>query len=213
VKFTAEELEDIGDIEFTQGDNSVVLKCNMLARYGSSMLFASVTGNAGDIKAARAIINSNTADNGRTTIACARPKVCKPKAAGVEEYYNRPHQPGRIFPRGGGYRTEAHRLEYDKVHAMFISKDPGFMIRANEAALWAILKSPSYTTPMLREWLPYVQEQLIKEGMLEYCDCAPATLECALMSATSADVDKIVTRGLEEYRIVIPTKKREDAAA
>jgi hypothetical protein len=213
VKFTAEQLEDIGDIEFSQGDNSVVLKCNMLAKHGSSMLFASVTGNAGDIKAARAIINANTADNGKTRIACSKPKVRKPDAAGAEEYYNRPRSPGLIFPRSGGYRTEAHRMEYDKVHAMFFSKDPGFMIRANEDALWAILKSPHYTTPMLREWLPYVKERLVAESLLEYCDCAPSTLECALMSATTSDVDKIVSRGLDEYRIVIPTKKKEEVAA
>jgi hypothetical protein len=175
----------------------------MLATHGSNVLMMSVVGHGSDIKAARALMTAANSD--KTQVVAAGPKLLKAKLnPAVANYHEKqPWSPGRLWPRPGGYLVQNVRLEYGLYQSMFVSKDPGFMISATDEACWAILKSDQFTTPILREWLPYIKGELTTKGLLSYCDVAPHSLECAILEATTADIDAIVSDGLSSKKLLI----------
>lgn len=102
----------------------------------------------------------------------------------------------------GGYNTWTSRLPYGLAHALFMSRAAGFMTLVNPETLWQELNEPRFTTPVLREWMPYIEKRLRESEKLELClshRCA-----CGILSATTSDLDAIVEDGLQSRTITVP---------
>jgi hypothetical protein len=149
-----------------------------------TVLLASVVGDARAVKGLGAWLNGN----GKAQLRPAGLEFWRGEARRPGGYYN-----PALFRSEHRYRRHAHRLDYGRVHALFVSRSPDFLISADDESLWRALSGPRYTTPILPEWLPYLREQLEKRGLL-----TPAwghRCACALLRAETAHLDGIVEQG------------------
>lgn len=157
------------------------------------LLFASVLADAGYIKGLRAILNSDK----RVTISASEIRV---KKASQNDNWSK--RPGTIVKLEGGYSTLIHRMGYGMTHALFLTRSPGFLVNLTDDHLWYAFMQPTYTTPMLRPWVPYLRRRLAEKGLLR--EAHAYRCECATLDATTADLDVIVTEGLRDREISIP---------
>jgi hypothetical protein len=119
-----------------------------------NLLFLSVVADAGLVKGIRGILNT-----GNTSAEMVAKGVEMKRGLDVREA-------GKIKRLPGGYFDDCFRLAYNHVHAFFWVKWPLFMLSVADDHLWAKLKTPEFTTPLLPEWLPYVRDKLADTGSL-----------------------------------------------
>jgi hypothetical protein len=197
-----------GDIEFTWKDGGTpASKFDRLAHSSrSELLMVSLFAETQRIKQIRAALAPNGKGKGkdRVSIMAAGIKTRRPDDP---EWMG--NQPGRLTPSAEGYLCFQHKLGYGMAHAIFVTKAPGFMLVMSEQTLWKELKSTRFSTPMLREWMPYIEGELRGHNRLEDAHCYEC--ECGLLTATTNKLDEIVAEGLTLRKIVIP--KSEPVAA
>jgi hypothetical protein len=109
--------------------------------------------------------------------------------------------PNDVWPSGHGYRVDAHRLGFGMLHAIFTTRQPGFLLDDGDDALWQELKQERFTTPLLRSWLPHVRNEREIKDLLQRCH----TFDCnaCVLTAMSSDLDSIVESGLKDGLITI----------
>jgi hypothetical protein len=150
---------------------------------------------ANKLRAMRALISMSK--SGGLRIEGAKGRV---KKASDNDYYLR--SPGWMVPAGTGYTTSMNKLEYGLLHVMFISKEPGFMLVADQESLWRELRDTRFTTPIMREWMPYVERKLREMHQLEELRCFRCN--CALLKCQTKHLDMIVTKGIQDGEIAVP---------
>lgn len=191
-----DERPAFGEISFSGKDIAVPpLKYDKLAVGGRNQLYlVSLVCQAHYAKQVRAILNGGA----RCNITANGGKVAPPKP----EAWDSPRNPGNLHvPPDSTYDMHLHRLDYGLVHAMFVSRAPGFMPRVCSVSLWRELNSDRFTTPLLVEWLPYIEERLRELELLEDCDAF--NCRCGVLSAHDGNLDTIVREGLESGDIAI----------
>jgi hypothetical protein len=107
----------------------------------------------------------------------------------------------RLYRAGDGYTIRTHHLGLNVHHLVAVADTPGLLMSLDEESVWQALLADRFTTPLLREWMPYLVEQLLIENAIrrpEAYGCAPAVL-----LADDAVLDEIVRRGLNEGTITI----------
>jgi hypothetical protein len=109
--------------------------------------------------------------------------------------------PDSVWPSPGGYRIDAHRLGFGSIHALFTSRQQGFLPNDSDDALWQELKQERFTTLLLRGWLPHIRKELEIKSLLSRCHTLDCT--CCILTTTSADLDSIVEFGLKNSLIKI----------
>jgi hypothetical protein len=183
-------------------DSSFKVQCDMLAGFGTYVEALSVVGPQTSLKALRACLCSNVA----ATFYPSQNMTWH--SDGREARWCRPASMSR---QPMGYEIRIVRLGYDSWHLLAQSREPGFMPVLSEPALNKALRSPQYTTPFLREWLPWMAEELATclNPKLRLLDGFQT--QSALLTATTPDLDELVGRGLREGEIRIPAK--EEAAS
>lgn len=188
-----------GDIQF-EGKDIVLppMKFDRLALSGrGELLMTSLLGDARLIKAARAILNGGA----KASVSASGVRVKPPSR---EDWYG--HSPGRLLPTSDGYQVFTHKLGYGLVHALFLTRMPGFMRVVSEEALWQEISSPRFTTPLVREWLRHIESRLRTDENLQEAHCF--NCDCAILSANSATLDAIISEGLRSRDIAIPSSAR-----
>lgn len=184
-----------GDIDFTGKDIGIPpVPFDKLAISGrGELLLLSIFTDAMRVKAIRAILCGGAK-------AVANAAGVKVNQAGAEAWHA--HTPGRLTPTADGYQVFTHKVGYGMVHAMFITRMPGFMKVVTEESLWQELNTTRFTTPILREWIPYIESTLRYEERLE--DAHTFNCNCGILTATTQSLDKIVAEGLQQRELIIP---------
>jgi hypothetical protein len=185
-----------GDIEFQGKDVATPsFPFDRLAISGrGELLLVSLVAPAMNVKQIRAILN------GGAKVICNAGGV-KVKQPSREDWYA--HAPGRLTPSADGYFCYVHRLDYGLCHALYVTKMPGFMRVVTEEALWQELNDTRFTTPLLREWVPYIEVELRSAELLEEAHVFNCT--CGVLSAQTKHLDEIVSEGLRSGSIDIPS--------
>jgi hypothetical protein len=148
-----------------------------------------------NLKALRAAVNSG----GDIPVSIELPdSTLRVEGAGRNAILRQAHPEGEF-----GYATKAAHLGHGRHHALFLSRSPGFLPVGDPESLWRELSSTRYTTPILRNWVPTLSEQLKKEGLLEPLYVTEG-LTCHRLLATTADLDRIVSESITLGRISIP---------
>ena len=99
-----------------------------------------------------------------------------------------------------GYKCHRTKLENGSWNLLAIVKDPDFMPVYDEAAVWELLRSPKFTTPIVQAWLPYLMGELEKhKARITAVGCNPAVL-----NLTDEHLDAIVSQGLLDGAISVP---------
>lgn len=106
-----------------------------------------------------------------------------------------------IYPYGDGYRCYTHRLTLNTWHLLAIAKREGLIPVVNDTALFNILKSDKFTTPLLPSWTPWLAKHLHRKGMLEPLACWQC--EAATLDATTENLDGLVSEGLAYHALKI----------
>jgi hypothetical protein len=185
-----------GDIEFSGKDVATPsFPFDRLAISGrGELLLVSLVAPAMNVKQIRAILS------GGAKVICNAGGV-KVNQPSREDWYA--HAPGRLTSSADGYFCHVHRLDYCLCHALYVTKMPGFMRVVTEEALWQELNDTRFTTPLLREWVPYIQEELRLAELLEEAHVFNCT--CGVLSAQTKHLDEIVSEGLRSGAIHIPS--------
>lgn len=161
------------------------------ARKDAACYLLSVAGSQGALKGLRAALNAKV----RAIYTLEGVTATDGRDSGTAR---------TIRPREGHrYRLHTHPLGYGQVHGLFRTDDPGFLPMGSHETLWKALKSPTYTTPLLRSWVPWLQERLRAEGLLEPLYCYRC--ECGRLTAAPEDVDRLVEEGVR--RGVLPFRE------
>jgi hypothetical protein len=95
------------------------------------------------------------------------------------------------------YRFRYAKLALDDWHLLAINADPRLMIESSDAALWQLLSSDEFTTPLMYHWVPWIRDVMLHES----CALRPMSLthNCRPMRciATDKHLDEIVKYGLQ----------------
>jgi hypothetical protein len=159
------------------------------------LLLVSVVCPTQTVKQIRAVLHAG----GRTKIIAGGVKIKQPSQT---DYYA--HTPGNLHPSADGYVTHVHKLDYGMAHALIMTKAPGFMKIVTDETIWQELTDTRFTTPVLRDWVPYINERMRYLEILEEAHCF--NCNCGYMSATTQQLDDIVTEGLRSGAIRIPSQ-------
>lgn len=104
-------------------------------------------------------------------------------------------------PGQGKYKCTMHRLGYNYVHCMARLKDPRLTPSLTEEVLWSQLRSNRFTTPLLKEWVPWLMQAMLADGKLEKLpafQCQPG-----LLTLDDPGLDELVSRGITEGHLKI----------
>jgi hypothetical protein len=186
---------DFGNIEFIGKDIAVpAQRFDKIAHTGrGELLMLSVVTEVHNFKRMRAILVGGA----KAQITASGVRTKQPKA---ENW--RASQPGRLTATPDGYQTYTHKFGFGLMHALFLTRMPGFMRVVTPESLWQELKKERFTTPLIREWMPYVEEKLREEELLE--DAHVFNCHCGVLSALTQQLDAIVCGGIQTRRIFIP---------
>lgn len=189
------DTEELGFIEMVGKDVGVpAQQYNRIATSTrGELLLLSVIGESHNIKRMRACLLGGA----KVTISASGGKV---KRASDESW--RLTHPGRVIASTEGYEFYQHKLGYGMAHALFMTRMPGFMKIVNPKALWRELKDTRFTTPILPEWMPHIEEQLRKKSYLQ--EAYVFNCECGVLSLLTNQLDEIVERGIKSGKLIIP---------
>jgi hypothetical protein len=195
---TQPEQGRLGEIEFQwKGGGTPAVKFDRIAHSGRrELLMVSLIADGMRLKQLRAALCGTEKSRENTTATADGIKTNQP---GNEHYYA--SVPGYLKLSPDGYQMFQHKLGYGMSHAMFISRTPGFMMVVTPESLWRELNSTRFTTPILREWMPYLDRELRACQKLE--DAHVFNCKCGLLTATTSALDKIVIDGLAKGKIHI----------
>ena len=200
--------ERYGELEFVWKDGGTPgVKINKIAHTGhGELLMFSMIAEAFRVKQIRAAMVPNK--KGQSTVS-AGGSGFKTNVPGREEWYA--CTPHRLRASNDGYLCYNHKIGYGLVHALFVTKAPGFMMVVTEEMLWRELNSTRFTTPILREWVPYLETELRACNRLE--DAHVFNCKCGILAATTTKLDEIVIDGLSKGKILIPRQELQAAVA
>ena len=191
---TAEEVK-FGEISFSGKDIVLpVVKYDRIAVGNRSELYlVSVVSETQRIKAIRAILCGGA----KASINAAGGKIRRPNDPEWCEARN----PGNLYPTPEGYNVYTQKMGYGLAHAIFVTRTPGFMKVVSEESLWQELNDVRFTTPLLREWLPYIEGQLRDHELLE--NAQVFNVSCGILNLNTDALDRIVSEGIKSGAIHI----------
>jgi hypothetical protein len=107
----------------------------------------------------------------------------------------------RLIYDSAGYERHIAKVALGTWQMMLVSRMPGFLPVLCPASLWGRLTSETFTTPLLKSWLPWIQKELERRELLLPLRCFNCA--CGWLKATSDDLDEIVSEGLKTKKLVI----------
>lgn len=159
------------------------------------LLFLSVVADAGIVKGIRGALNS---ENKRLSIGLDEVILSRPS------HPDQCRTPTFTNRADCGYLSDTHRLGLNTVHAFFWVKSFGFMLDTSDAHLWRELRDTRYTTPLLREWLPWVKAQLLLREHIKEAYCF--NCNCGVLNLATPKLDEIVSEGVRTGALPIPER-------
>ncbi len=92
-----------------------------------------------------------------------------------------------------GYHVLFQKMAYNQVHLVGLARKVGFLRSTSDEDLWLTLKG--FSTPLLRAWVPWLRSELRDRQLLLRCE--GHRTDCAMLYATTEDLDALVTAGVE----------------
>ena len=120
------------------------LRCDAIGLHRNEIFLLSAVGPETSIKALTAGLRSSGKDQQRVEYEA--------RVGGVH---------GNALSRcSEGYRIYRTKLAYGLWHVLCIARREGFLPAMTDEALWQHLRSDSFTTPLLREWVPWLTQKM-----------------------------------------------------
>jgi hypothetical protein len=100
-----------------------------------------------------------------------------------------------------GYRVYRTKMGYGLWHVLCLARCEGFIPLVNDETVWQHLRDRQFTTPLLREWMPFLCQEMEKRKIivrLTQCGC-----QAGVMVADNEILDDLVSKGLKKRYLTI----------
>jgi hypothetical protein len=94
------------------------------------------------------------------------------------------------------YSAAIAKLAPGVIHLVAVARIPGLMPNMSDDHLWAELSGPSYTTPLLRSWIPWLKETMTKSKSIVVANGFQATV--GVLKTEPAALDDLVSQGVRD---------------
>ena len=94
------------------------------------------------------------------------------------------------------YSAALAKLAPGVIHLVALAKIPGMMPNMSDDHLWAELTGPSYTTPMLRAWVPWLKGVMAQGGGIVVAEGFASAI--GVLRTEPDELDALVTLGVRE---------------
>lgn len=155
------------------------LACRALDYRTKVICVLSAAGNERTISRLRAVLQSNV-------------KVQMKLSDMPSPFWRYDYKPIRF---DGGYTIYKTKLDYNQWHILAVAKGKGLLPAVSDEALWQELRSERYTTPVLRPWVPWLQEQMLEVEHLGRLDCFQC--DAAWLDISHGELDDLVSEGIK----------------
>lgn len=156
------------------------LHCDAIALHAKEILLLSVVGPETAVKALTAGLRSSTRDQQRLEYSA--------HVTDINE--------ASLIKCPAGYQVHRSKLDYDLWHVLCLAKREGFMPVVTDETLWQVLQSNRFTTPLLREWVPWLFKEMKKQGVI--VESTQVGCRTGLLLADNDKLDKLVTTGIQQ---------------
>ena len=165
------------------------LRCDAIGIHKEEILLLSVIGPETSVKAMTAGLRSSGRDQKRVEYSA---HVGAVNAGGLRRCDD-------------GYRIYRSKLNYGLWHVLCLAQREGFMPVLTDEALWQHLQSDKFTTPLLREWTPWLKQRMKDREVV--VELTQSGCQAGLVLADDAILDEIVSAGIKEGHMAISVKK------
>lgn len=100
-----------------------------------------------------------------------------------------------------GYTVYRSKLDYELWQVLCLAKRPGFMPVVTEESLWHLLRCEQFTTPLLRDWMPWLHCEMKARGIV--VELTQFGCQAGLLEANSDTLDALVSEGIKKRRLSI----------
>ena len=161
------------------------VRCDAIGLYNDEILLLSVVGPETSVKALTAGLRSSGKDQKRIEYSADVGNL----------------NLVRLTRCPDGYRTYRTKLDYGLWHVLFLARREGFLPAMTEEAVWQFLQSDRFTTPLLREWVPWLYSQMKeREGIIELTQNG---CHAGIVLAENEVLDELVSEGIREGHLSI----------
>ncbi len=94
------------------------------------------------------------------------------------------------------YSAAVTKLAPGVIHIVAVAKIPGLMPNMSDDHLWSELSGPRYTTPLLRDWIPWLKETMAQGGGIVVANGFESTV--GVLKTEPEELDALVTLGVKE---------------
>lgn len=112
-----------------------------------------------------------------------------------------------VHPIAKGFELRKAKLAYDTWQLVAVCRDQRFFLHETDEAVWRVLRSNQFTTPLLRSWVPAIRGQLHKKGLLVPCDFLGPHFDKggapSFLLATEKSLDGVVSAGVRSGHLKI----------
>ncbi len=156
------------------------LRCDAIGLHNDEILLLSVVGSETGVKALTAGLRSSGKDQKRIDYS-----------AHVETV-----NAARLTKCPDGYRIYRTKLDYGLWHVLCLAKRAGFMPVMTEETVWQLLQKDPFTTPLLREWMPWLYARMKERGSI--VELNQNGCRAGLLLADSDTLDALVSEGIQK---------------
>lgn len=110
-----------------------------------------------------------------------------------------------------GYRVYRTKLEYDLWHVLCLARRDGFLPVVTDETVWQLLRSDRFTTPLIREWVPWLAGEMTKRGVL--VPLSQVGCQAGLVTADSDTLDHLVCDGIRKKHLTITGQTAGDVGS
>jgi len=104
-----------------------------------------------------------------------------------------------------GYRVYRTRFDYGLWHVLCLARRDGFLPVLTEEAVWQLLQGSPFTTPLLREWVPWLYREMKKQEAI--VELTQSGCYAGRVLADNDTLDSLVTEGLRTGKLAIAGRR------
>lgn len=161
------------------------LRCDAIALHEKEILLLSVAGSETAVKSLTAGLRSSSKDQKRIEYTVHLGNVHETLLSKCPD----------------GYRVYRTKLGYGIWHVLCLAQRDGFMPVVTDETLRRLLQSPRFTTPLLRQWVPWLGQEMRKKGAI--VQLTQSGCDAGLMLADDDTLDDLVRQGLRHRHLTI----------
>jgi len=161
------------------------LRCDAIGLHEQELLLLSVAGAETSVKALTAGLRASGQDQRRIEYSA---QVGSMNGA-------------RLARSPGGYHIYRTKLDYGLWHVLCLARRDDFLPVLSEETVWHMLQMDLFTTPLIREWMPWLFREMKQRGAI--VELTQDGCRAGLLLANNELIDGLVTEGIQKGQLRI----------